>query len=254
VSRVLAVDWSGRAAGAAAAIAMAEVRDSRLVALTGGHDRRATIDRLLDRARPGDLIGLDFGFSFPAWWCRDRGWRDGRAVWAAMAREGEALLAACEPPLWGRPGRPDPNGPGRGLRRTEAEHAAGRPKSVFQIGGAGAVGTGSIRGMPFLAELADAGFAVWPFTDGAGPRVVEIYPRAFSGPVVKSDPDRRAAHLRRFSGQDAKLLALAAASEDAFDAAVSALAMARHARALRALAPAPPGSLDALEGRIWAPA
>ena len=37
-----------------------------------------------------------------------------------------------------------------------------RPKSTFQIGGAGAVGTGSLRGMPHLLTLREAGCAVWP--------------------------------------------------------------------------------------------
>ena len=49
----------------------------------------------------------------------------------------------------------------------EAERAARvrgiAPKSVFQIGGAGSVGTASLRGMPVLQRLREAGFAVWPF-------------------------------------------------------------------------------------------
>ena len=56
---------------------------------------------------------------------------------------------------------------------------------MFQIGGAGAVGTGSIRGMPHLLTLADSGFTIWPFVSGGLPTVVEIYPRALTGPVNK---------------------------------------------------------------------
>ena len=45
----------------------------------------------------------------------------------------------------------------------------------------------------------------------------------------------------------------AAGSEDAFDAAVSALVMARHRDELSALPPVPPGSRLRLEGAIWTP-
>jgi hypothetical protein len=45
----------------------------------------------------------------------------------------------------------------------------------------------------------------------------------------------------------------AAGSEDAFDAAVSALVMARHREELSALPPVPPGSRLRLEGAIWTP-
>ena len=43
------------------------------------------------------------------------------------------------------------------------------PKSIFQLAGPGAVGPGSLRGMPLLTTLRDRGFAVWPF-DPVGPR------------------------------------------------------------------------------------
>src|SRR6202012_1913196 len=36
-------------------------------------------------------------------------------------------------------------------------------KSPFQIGGSGSVGTGSLRAMPALLRLREAGFRVWPF-------------------------------------------------------------------------------------------
>src|SRR5947207_2673911 len=74
------------------------------------------------------------------------------------------------------------------LRRTDRDVpgiGGIRPKSVFQIGGAGAVGTGSIRGMSLLKRLSDAGFAVWPFDSAQFPLVVEIYPRLLTGSVKK---------------------------------------------------------------------
>jgi hypothetical protein len=169
-----------------------------------------------------------------------------------MRNDAEALLKACEPPFWGRPGtRAQALGPG--LRETEAG-APATPKSVFQIGGAGAVGTGSLRGMPHLADLADAGFAIWPFDDPRAPMAVEIYPRALTGPVLKSRHRARREYLaRRFPDQDAVMRERAAGSEDAFDAAVSALVMARHREELAALPPVPPGSRLRLEGAIWTP-
>ena len=160
----------------------------------------------------------------------------------------------CEPPFWGRPGRPRPDGPAH-LRRTEAALAAVggiRPKSSFQIGGAGSVGTGSVRGFPALARLQDAGFAIWPFDTPARPPVaVEIWPRTFTGPVVKSDATARAAYVDLHLPQLAPDFRDAVVgSEDAFDAAVSAVVMSGHEPALRAL----PALDDAqLEGRVWVP-
>ena len=164
----------------------------------------------------------------------------------------------CEPPFWGRPGRPRPDLPAH-LRRTEAAVAAVggiRPKSSFQIGGAGSVGTGSVRGFPALARLQDAGYAIWPFDAPASPPVaVEIWPRTFTGPVVKSDAAARAARSRRAPppswnarGRDA-----AVGSDDAFDAAVSAVVMSRHEPALRAL-PALDDPGMRTEGCVWSPA
>jgi hypothetical protein len=128
-----------------------------------------------------------------------------------------------------------------------------RPKSVFQIGGAGAVGTGSLRGMPFLKQLRDNGFTIWPFDDARLPTVIEIYPRALTGPVNKGNTTDRAAYLES-NHPDLKLWfhQLAASSEDAFDALVSALVMAEHVSELTTLAPVR-DDLDRLEGRIWFP-
>jgi hypothetical protein len=137
-------------------------------------------------------------------------------------------------------------------RQTEKSEDAVRPKSVFQIGGAGAVGTGSIRGMPHLLTLARNGFGIWPFSEG-WPRVVEIYPRALTGPVNKGRWSARHDYLlEHFPEQPRDLLERAAGSEDAFDGAVSALVMSKQEAELRAL-----GSLadpaGQVEGKIWRP-
>jgi hypothetical protein len=252
---VVAVDWSGRRAGERRHLWTAEAHDGTLLRLEAGRTRAEVIDELVARAdeSPGLVVGFDFSFSLPAWFLRARGYHDARALWDAAAVEGEEWLRECAPPFWGRRGRRRPELPAH-LRRTEAEVAAVggiRPKSSFQVGGAGSVGTGSVRGFPALARLQDAGYAIWPFdTPAPAPVAVEIWPRAFTGPVVKSDARARAAHL------DALVPALPASmrddavgSEDAFDAALSAVVMSRDEAALRSL-PVLDGEYR-LEGCVW---
>src|SRR5207249_2523855 len=142
-------------------------------------------------------------------------------------------------PFWGRKGSGKPAGQEH-FRRTELEvppvgPGAIRPKSVFQIGGAGAVGTGSIRGMALLARLRREGFSIWPFDQAGWPRAVEIYPRLLTGPVAKSVQSARTGYLTRLGWPaDAALRERAASTEDAFDAAVSALGMDEHQEDLAA--------------------
>jgi hypothetical protein len=204
---------------------------------------------------PDVVIGLDFAFSLPAWYAHQRGLRDIDAVWSLVASEGEAWLAGSPHPFWGRPGRRRPDVPAQ-FRRTESElpSVAGiRPKSVLQIGGAGAVGTGSIRGMPHLRTLRAAGCAIWPFDAPRFPLVVEIYPRLLTGPVAKGDAGARTRYLHaHFPTLDAAMLALAASCEDAFDAMVSASAMGAVAGSFRSLGRAG-DAIEALEGAIWQP-
>ncbi|MGE5336129.1 MAG: hypothetical protein ACM3JL_01760 [Nitrososphaerota archaeon] len=252
--RFVAVDWSGRDKRAAESLWRAEVRNGTLTELRNGLDREQLIAALvaLGGEEPRTVVGLDFAFSFPAWWCAKQGWSGGEDVWAAMARRGADLLAACEEPFWGRPGRRNPHPKARLYRRTESDEDGVQPKSVFQINGAGAVGTGSIRGMPHLLTLAENGFGIWPFSEG-WPRVVEIYPRALTGPVNKGRWSMRHAYLlERFPEQPRDLLERAAGSEDAFDATVSALVMSEHEAELRALAP-PSDPVYGIEGKIWRP-
>jgi hypothetical protein len=82
---------------------------------------------------------------------------------------------------------------------------------------------------------------------------VEIYPRALTGPVVKRDPAARRTYLEaRYPELPAQLRDLAVASEDAFDAAVSALVMSGHEAALRSL-PALDEPVALREGWVWIP-
>lgn len=199
------------------------------------------------------FVGLDFAFGFPEWYMDKNGWRTGRQLWEAAGRHGDAWLHDEMPPFWGRKRKrpPDEGSP----RRATDIRSSNAPKSPFQIGGAGAVGTGSVRGMPLLADLSDAGFAVWPFVQPGErqPMVVEIYPRLLSGKVVKSDVADCVRHLERYAEAELPdfFRGMAAATEDSFDATVSALEMWRHADELASLRPVTgPG---AREGCIWCP-
>ena len=127
------------------------------------------------------------------------------------------------------------------------------PKSCFQIGGAGAVGTGTIRGMPWLRRLRAAGIAVWPFDPPSLPVVLEIYPRALTGVVNKSSAEARRLHLQQMSCDlPVELEAEAVASQDAFDAAVPALVVDRHRKEVGQLPSFTHGPYW-LEGKIWTP-
>jgi len=129
-----------------------------------------------------------------------------------------------------------------------------RLMKLSQVGGAGSVGTGSIRGFPVLARLRAAGFRIWPFHDDPQmPVAVEVYPRVFTGPVVKSRADARREFLDDHAPEiDEQFRTLAAASEDAFDALFSARAMSRASAELAAL-PAVDDAIARLEGLVWVP-
>jgi hypothetical protein len=122
--RIVAVDWSGKLKRAEEFLWLAEVRDRHLVDLRSGLSRPELVARLIEMAHEDAqmVVGLDFAFSFPRWWCVKRGWSTGREVWSGVDAEGEHLLATCEPPLWGQPGKPNPtrrnNSSGARISRT----------------------------------------------------------------------------------------------------------------------------------------
>lgn len=257
VVNVVAIDWSGdaTASGQKEHIWTALVHDGELTSLVNGHSRAEVISGLVALAATGEdlIVGLDFAFSFPAWFLRSLGVGTVEALWDLVAVEGEQWLKDCRSPLWGRPGTTRPTLPEH-FRVTDStcQPVAGiTPKSVFQIGGAGAVGTGSIRGMPYLRQLEETGFAIWPFDSFMAPMVIEIYPRALTGAVRKSDPAERRGYLAR-RRLPASLRSLAEGSEDAFDAAVSAMVMAENVDDLRALTKSS-DPVTLLEGSIWVP-
>jgi hypothetical protein len=261
--RVVAVDWSGRARGERRSIWLAEAdpdggdRGRALVRLECGRTRDEVASHLVDlSAADSDLVvGIDCSFSLPAWFLGERGYATVADLWAAAEQDGEQWLTACEPPFWGHTGKSKPELPEH-FRATESAIAAVGgilPKSTFQISGAGSVGSGSIRAFPVLARLRGAGFAVWPFDEPRRPMVVEVWPRACTGRVVKSDPDARRTYVAaRYPRLARGLRDATIMSEDAFDAAVTALVMAEHADALRSPAP-PPDERARLEGWVWLP-
>lgn len=238
-TRVVAVDWSGAKVGPEKRIWLAEVVGGEVVRLEDGRSRAEVIDEVISIGAASRLaqehlvVGLDFAFGFPiAIANRMFADLDSRSVWSAVRDEGEDWLRECEPPFWGRPGKPNPHGE-RGILETrfEAQFRATElalraeglsPKSILQIGGAGSVGTGSLRGMPHLLTLAEAGFSIWPFDEATDLTVFEMYPRIHTGPVVKSSELARKQYL---ADRDlpADVLASTAKSEDAFDALISAL-------------------------------
>jgi hypothetical protein len=290
--RVVAVDWSGDRSDAGqrrkiwAAVWTASVTgkvDGGRVMLEGGRTRAEVGEWLIALARetPRMVVGLDFCFSFPAWFVRgEMGCVDGPAFWDLVAGgQGEQWLARGNPDrrFWGKHPKPAEftgDGLHRMLRATDidcklaaripeaerAERVRGiGPKSVFQIGGAGSVGTASLRGMPVLKRLRDAGFAVWPFDRAELPMVVEMYTRLNTGPVRKSNAAARAEYLRAKRSEDAAYAALsrgvmerARGSEDAFDALVSCMAMTARRGELAGLA-MPLDPVYKVEGWTWAP-
>lgn len=248
----MAADWSGAATGEARTLWLASARPTpegggRSGVLTDlrPRTRRQATDAMLDAAAvdPALVVGLDFSFSMPAWWLDACGVASPADLWSDPARL-EGWLATCSPPFWGRRGHPRPVSiGGRPLRLTELA-APGRPGSVFQIGGAGAVGTASLRGMPTLAILRAAGFAVWPFDPWTLPVVVEVWPRLAIGSLVKARPDAR----RRWAETEAGRLGpidprIIHASPDALDAAAAALWLCQRAGRPR------PDIDDAIVGR-----
>ncbi|HYW50461.1 MAG TPA: hypothetical protein VE861_07640 [Gemmatimonadaceae bacterium] len=252
----IAIDWSGAVTGAASRIWLASARDGVLTQLDAPGSRDSVRETLLARRQLDEpvLAGLDFAFGLPAWYAAERGWRDIDAVWRAVCDEGESWLRLCAPPFWGRPGTRRPHDAALGHRECERRHANGvQPKSVFQVGGAGSVGTGSIRGMPMLTVLRTAGWAVWPFDAAASHTVVEIWPRLFTGAVVKSSAAAREAWLaRHHPAVVPEFRAIMVRSEDAFDAGLSAIGMSEMSLAEALAVPRDP--LTMIEGAICAPA
>ena len=263
-NRFIAIDWSGNetASGQRKHIWMAEWHDGA-VNLSNERTRRETVDAVIVAARDDAplIVGFDFSFAYPAWFAKELGCADVVELWSLVAMKGDRWLQDCKDPFWGRPKTRRPDGhygdPWLGFRSTErsAGQRTGRlPTSTFQIGGAGAVGTGSMRGMPHLLELRRAGFSIWPFDPPRLPMAIEIYPRVFTGRTNVSSAAARAQHLEgdTFDRLPSTVLVAARNSPDAFDALCALMGMVRHTEDFAHLRQAT--SPDELrEGAIWMP-
>ena len=227
--RAIAVEWSGAVTGERTKIWIAEAIDGELQTLESGRSRAEAIAWVCARRCevPSCVVGFDFSFSLPAWFLDAHDCAAIEDAWALVAARGETWLADCPAPFWGRPGHK--RGDEQQLRECEQGwNVRGIvPKSVFQIGGAGAVGTGTLRGIPFLPTLREAGWAIWPYDAPTDHVVAEIWTRLLTGPVAKSSADGRRAWVRENTTLRGRLLRTATDSEDAFDAAACALVLSR---------------------------
>ncbi len=270
------------------------------VRLEAGRTRAEIADWLIGLARetPRMVVGFDFCFSYPEWFVRDElGLTSAPDFWKLVTEtHGERWLTRRtaddpehDPRFWGKPHKRPAQFSGehlhRMLRATDIdckilshipeEDRAARvkgitPKSVFQIGGSGSVGTGSLRGMPTLLALRAAGFRIWPFDEPAlaavhpQPLVVEMYTRLMTGAVHKANPIARAAYLARrrdpaspdvdlrYTALSRPVLTRARSSEDAFDALVSCMVMTARRDSFARL-PTPRDPAHRIEGWTWAP-
>ena len=307
VDRFVGIDWSGRVdlpgqrrhiwAGVWTRSRSGKVR----VQLEAGRTREEVADWLLALAgeTPRMVVGIDCCFSFPAWFLSELGcatvfdfWRlvnDGAGErWLRRHAVDSPEAMARDERFWGSPHKRPARFAGEGFRSMfrhadwdnkiaqalengDPERAAKMkgitPKSPFQVGGSGSVGTGSLRAMPMLARLHAAGWRVWPFEDAAlaaeesGPRplLVEMYTRLMTGAVAKSNALARKQYLATKRSDDAMFAPVsrtvmreAEGSEDAFDALVSTLEMVRHAGEFPRLRATRDAGL-LLEGNTWRP-
>jgi hypothetical protein len=303
LEHVVAVDWSGdKGPGQRKKIwAGVWTRGAGKVGgggviLENGRSREELAEWLIAMARetPRMVVGIDCCFSYPAWFVREHGCATVFDFWRHVAAgHGERWLGVGlreeerDARFWGRPHKRPAEFCGAGyptmMRRTDMENKVEQaleggdparaalmrgiqPKSPFQIGGSGSVGTGSLRAMEWLLRLSEAGFRVWPFEDSSvasskapKPLLVEMYTRLLTGPVAKSNALARTAYLKRrrkedalYAGLSRAVVAKAEGSEDGFDALVCCVEMVRWQAEFAELRAVKDEALR-LEGVTWRP-
>ncbi len=223
---VVVVDWSGKATLSPArassdAIWIGIARDNGVETLyqRSRTEAEATLAALFAAERAAGrkvLAGFDFPFGYPDGFAQAvTGQPDPLALWDWLEariendgrnRNNRFVLAAAvnaslgpDRPFWCRPAALDlPDIPlkkavrygGLFSERRRVETVVRRAKPVFQLLGAGSVGSQALLGLPMLARLRRQHAAqVWPFQPPTGPLVfAEIYPGLIEK-AVKSDPD-----------------------------------------------------------------
>jgi hypothetical protein len=229
--RVIIVDWSGRSARSPA-------RDSKDAIWIGFcdaqgetqsyHRTRAEAEAMLKTAlaaRGRQLVGFDFPMGYPAGLARRlTGSDDARALhgWIAsritdavdnannrfdVAATINQLLGGAGP-FWGCPkSQPRPHlpslktvdYPALGLAEKRLVERENPPaKSVWQLLGAGSVGSQALLGIPVVHRLAAAtGAAIWPFDAPKPLTLAEVYPSLLAPAVrVAADPIPDRAQVR----------------------------------------------------------
>lgn len=240
----LMVDWSASAKprhGRHSIWACLLERDREPI-LVNPPDRDAAVfwiaDRLGDLAARGRrvLCGFDFSFGYPRGFAArlDPRRPDWSGVWRQLAGRvskngdrfavAETLATEAGAPFWGRPvGRDDVSIPiSKSVSFNEfaefrlCERQARGSKSVWQLYGAGSVGSQTLTGLPRLHELRhwqglEDVTRIWPFETGLkvpdeGARVVfaEVYPSL----VARGRPDNEqvlalARHFAELDGREA---------------------------------------------------
>ncbi len=201
---------------------------------SAGRTREQAID-LVEQLTGPCVVGFDFCFGAPAWFAREQGCATVDAFWKRAAQHGDQWIGPPPTlPFWRDKGTQPPRD--RRFRRCEEELKLRgiHPSSIFMLVGPGTVGTGSVRGMPLLARLREAGFAIWPFDAPRERTVVEIFPTLLE-PLAPQ-------HL---SQRDY-------ATNDERDAVLSAAVMWDH-RASFAELQAATDPVTRIEGDIWTP-
>ncbi|MCU0800568.1 MAG: hypothetical protein MUD11_02125 [Rhodobacteraceae bacterium] len=232
--RVIVVDWSGRATRSPAhdskdAIWVAVVQGASGQATPTYHRSRAAAEVHLQAllAEGGrQLLGFDFPMGYPQGFAKAlTGQNNTRALhgWiASHVRDGAdnsnnrfEVAAGInrrlggQGPFWGCPKQAPRDGlPARkvvdyaalGLaekRRVERENPPAKP--VWQLLGAGSVGSQALLGIPVVHRLAQAtGAAVWPFEAPRDLTLAEVYPSLLSRAVTAAAdpiPDRAQVRL-----------------------------------------------------------
>ncbi len=230
--RVIVVDWSGKATPSPARAS----KDAIWIGICDATGETQDYHRTRDKARDWlasalaiggrQLVGFDFPMGYPSGFSRRltgtddarvlHGWLADRIVDGPTNANNRFDLAADinrrighGGVFWGCPkARPRPdlsslktvNYDAVGIaekRRVERENPPAKP--VWQLLGAGSVGSQALLGIPVVHQLATAtGAAVWPFEAPGDLTLAEVYPSLLATAVAASGdsiPDRAQVRL-----------------------------------------------------------